>query len=272
MNVKKQIYLNLIFIILIFGCDSTNNSNEKIFSKIILTKTILWNNDSISYATVHSKAGNVPILFYLPELPISKSLIVALHYQNSNKDVWLNSLDGILKHSIKTNTAFIACDLYGHGEWKIDEYNTNSINEQNLDTFMIPTTLGISDALRSFCYNHNLSIDSLQYIAISLGCFTAMDLSMKGIKPQTMILSAPVPLRNHNGNYSFQNNSEAFQDLNLLTITGTRDEYNEAGEVQEWFDQVSSNNKKLIEYEGGHVPPLSMIDSSVIFLNTNKLN
>lgn len=267
------IFKSLLICILIISlrCDTTNHKIEETNSKISISKTENWNNNLITYAKVHTKVGEVPILFYIPENPNSKSLIVALHYQNSNKEVWLNSLNGILNFAIETKTAFFACDLYGHGEWSISNYNTNLINENNLDTFMIPTTIGVSDALRTFCINKNLSIDSLQYVAISLGCFTAMDLSINDLKPKTMILSAPVPLKNYNGNYSFHNNLDAFNQTNILAITGTKDQYNEPNEVQWWIDQVNSNNKKLISYEGGHVPPLNMIDSCIIFLN-DQLN
>ncbi len=259
--------LNLLFIL---NCETTTTSIQLPYPEITVSKTESWNDDSISYAFINTNAGNVPILYYLPKNIKSKSLIVALHYQNSNKEVWLNSLNGILKYAIESEIPFIAFDLYGHGEWEIEDYNTAYINEESLPEFMEPTTIGVSYSLRTFCYNNNLSLDSLHYVAISLGCFTEMDLSINGLKPQTMLLSAPVPLKAYHGTYSYHNNLKAFNNVNLLAISGSEDEYNIPGEVQEWFDEVSSNNKKLIIYKGGHVPPVSMIDSCVVFLNINN--
>lgn len=266
MALNNLTYLILFIVIVSLNCNTNITPTEKAYPEIIVSKTENWQTETISFAAVPTDAGNVPILFYLPENLSSKSLIVGLHHQNANKEVWLTSLTAILTYAIESQIAFIAFDLYGHGEWEVNNYNTNSINAETLPTFMNPTTSGISYTLRSFCYNQNLSIDSLQYIGVSLGCFTAMDLSFKGLKPCTMILSAPVPLKTFDGTYSFHNNLDAFKDINLLAISGSRDEYNEAGEVQEWFDLVNSGNKKIIIYDGGHVPPINMIDSCVVFL------
>ncbi len=82
-----------------------------------------------------------------------------------------------------------------------------------------------------------------------------------------MSLIAPVPLKAVDGAYTFINNLSAFKGVNILAISGSSDEYNEKGEVKEWLDAVNSDKRKLIMYDGGHVPPLTVVDSGVTFLS-----
>lgn len=257
----KAFYFLLILLALT-GCDSdTTTENSQHYAKISISSQEEWNSEIINYAT----AGDVPILFYRPEERKSPPLIIALHHQSAAKEVWLNSLEAILKFAIESKTAFLACDLYGHGEWQVEGFNPALIDESNLESFMKPNSAGVTEAVRSFCFNQNISPDSLHYAAVSLGCFTAIDLAARGLKPRTMALVAPAPLKNADSPYSFHNNLEATEGVTLLAITGSDDEYNEPGEVTWWMDQVNSENKKVITYAGGHVPPLNVIDSCVLF-------
>lgn len=261
-------YLFIIILLFCLNCEEDNGvkqENES-YPELEITGEEIWQGAEFSFGSVNTEVGKVPFLFYLPQNLEKHSLIVALHHQSSNKEAWLNELSGVVKYAIEKDIAFLACDQYGHGEWVVDGYNTDLICETNLDTFMVPTEKGISEVIKTFCYYKNLSLDSLTYVGISLGCFSIMDISSKGLKPQIMSMIVPVPLKLYDGEYSFHNNLDAFENVSILAITGTNDEYNEDGEVQWWMDQVDADIKKLVIYDGGHIPPAYVLDSCVDFL------
>lgn len=263
----NKLFVSLLFLmifLLLHSCEPDNNHGNHPSIDITFTVTETFGDAELHFGYVQVGDDAVPLFFYLPNE--ASSLIVGLHPQSGKKEDWRNWYSHVLQHAIDSQKAFIAFDLYGHGEWAVEGYDTDTISAPNLKTFMEPTTEGVSVGIGALCQKAGISTDSLHYVGVSLGCFTAMDLSMQGLKPKSMSMIVPVPLKAFDGPFSFHNNMDAFQGVSLFAISGTDDEYNEVDEVKEWVDAVESEQKKLIMYDGGHVPVLSVFDSCVSFL------
>lgn len=223
--------------------------------------------NAVQVERIPTSVGDVPTLFWLPQFVQKSSVIVAFHYLEGSKEVWLDgSFNAIFAYAQSAGIPFVACDMYRHGEWQVDGYESSYINDEDWDSFVTLSRDGITEAIDMIIKKYELSCDSLMFVGSSTGCLTAMGVINKGFKPQKLALGVPLPDRACDDEYSFHNNPESFTDCDLLVLTGTKDEEVEPGEVEWWFDQVNSQSKEIVMYESGHSLPPEWLERVVSFL------
>jgi predicted esterase len=228
---------------------------------------ITWKNTSLSKGLISTAAGAVPVIYWIPEQKTTSQVIVAFHYQEGSKNIWLeDTWDSLLLHAVENNIPFIACDMYGHGEWQVDGFDTSYIDDDAWDTFVEKTAVGVTQAITTLIQDTTLSFDSLQFIGSSLGCHTAMTVIRNNLRPVSLVLASPVPAKEYDDESSFHNNLSAFEKTKLLVISGRNDEDVAQGEVQWWYDQIDSETKKIIFYDSGHDLPADWISQAITFL------
>lgn len=235
--------------------------------------TIPFEQIKLTQTKVKTSIGTVPTLYWIPEKVNTKSVIIGLHYSGGSKDIWLDEEHNpLLKYAIETNTPFIACDAYGHGEWLVDGVEGWNLKKDQWPEFMRQTRLGISEVITTVAQTQGLSLDSLHFTGVSQGCLNGMDIiAHTDLKPVTFVLSSPVPRKTRNDERSFHNNLASFIGRDILILSGTNDEYCESGEVQWFFEQINSDRKEIVFYDSPHqLPANQWMNRAVSFLKEKR--
>ncbi len=217
-----------------------------------MNKSILWNGFEINKGSIKTKVGDVPYLYYSPQMT-KEPLNVAIHGEMQSKEEWLcfNSIiksGNLLKESIKKNSPFIAFDLYAHGEWLIEDKNFN-ITDMSADqkvTLIEKSSIGISEALTKIIQSESLTENRLSVISYSLGCSVALNLKLENIDFKTILLS---PF----------NRASSSDSGNFLVFRGEDDQFIDGDEFDNFYQKLPSV-KQLKTYKSGHEIPVDWIN------------
>ncbi|QEN04942.1 alpha/beta fold hydrolase [Thiospirochaeta perfilievii] len=168
--------------------------------------SILWNGFELKKGVLETEVGNIPYLYYSPHRT-DQIVNIAIHGEGQEKEDWLcfNSVlkfGNLLKESIKRNSAFIAFDLYGHGEWKLDSnFNILHLSSREIETLVEDTIISVQSALPIILENENLTKNKLSVTGYSLGCSIAMGLKLDKLEKRVLL----APNRSY---YSFDDTLE----------------------------------------------------------------
>lgn len=158
-----------------------------------MNRNILWNGFELRKGTIKTSAGNVPYIMYSPEISI-EPVTIAIHRETSSKEDWLcfNSVyrgGNLLKESIKSNSVFIAFDLYGHGEWKADDPSFNVSDIKNSKTLIERSSRGIQEAVKFLLESEKIADNPVTIVGNSVGCSVVLNLIFPNIDFKTVLLS-----------------------------------------------------------------------------------
>lgn len=160
-----------------------------------MNTSILWNGFEIKKGTVTTSVGEVPYLCYAPEC--TKEVVnIAIHGEGHDKDDWLcfNSslkLGNLLKTSIQKNSAFIAFDLYGHGNWIIDDkhFNIVELSEEDTEKMIKNSRIGIEEAIPKVLEKEHLTDNPIAISSFSLGCSVSLGLTLPTENCKSVLIS-----------------------------------------------------------------------------------
>lgn len=157
--------------------------------------SMLWNGFELIKGDISTTAGSIPYLYYSPEITY-QPVNIAIHGEGSGKDDWLcfNStlkLGNLLKESIKNNSPFLAFDLYGHGEWIIDDhhFNISHLSESDRTTLIKKSSKAIQEAIPKILNDEDLTDNPISVTAFSLGCSVALELKLNKTEYKTVLIS-----------------------------------------------------------------------------------
>lgn len=220
--------------------------------------SILWNGFEIKKGDIKTEVGNIPYLFYLPYMS-DQTVNIALHGEGSNKEEWLSfnstiKLGNLLKESIKKNSPFIAFDLYGHGEWLINNHNFNTqhLSSSNRDDLVKNSIMALQEAIPSILKAEGLTDNPVSLIAYSLGCSVALALKLKITDYKTILIS---PYKS-----SIGSNCE-----NFYILRGKDDKSIPEDEFKDLYNSLPKNSQLDI-YKSGHEIPESWINKVKDFI------
>lgn len=223
-----------------------------------MNKSILWNGFEIKKGTIETSVGEVPYLFYSPE--ISKQIInIAIHGETMSKDEWLcfnskSKFGNLLKESIKHNSPFIAFDLYGHGEWLSDDrgFYPGSMSREQEDKVIKNSSTGISEAILKVLEKDKLEENPISITSYSKGCSIALNLNMDK-KPEKVVLLSPMHCKTN------------IEGENYLLLKGRNDKEVNNKELKELTKSLGEG-LKIKEFDSGHEIPESWINDARDFI------
>lgn len=158
-------------------------------------RSMLWNGFELKKGEVNTSVGKIPYMLYCPQMT-NKTVNIAIHGEGHEKEDWLcfNSkykLGNLLKESIRNNSAFIAFDLYGHGEWVIEDkhFNTTHLTISDREILINRSTIAYQEAIPRILEQEGLNENPISITAFSLGCSVALGLKMNKIDLKTILIS-----------------------------------------------------------------------------------
>lgn len=193
------------------------------------------------------------------------ALNILIHGGNSSKNEWFET-DGYTKGGNLTDflersgLSYLACDLYGHGDWKADEpdFSTENISDEYWNKAVENSVVYIMERIELLKEN----FDSINIISYSIGSFFAINLleKLQGYRVNNIILCSPDPGREYNDEFSMHNNLDQLEAPYLTIYYGTKDKEVNTGDIMWVFNLVKSENKKLISYNCGHSLPADWVE------------
>lgn len=220
--------------------------------------SILWNGFEIKKADVQTVAGDIPYLYYGPQMS-DQTVNIGIHGEGHEKEEWLcfNStlkLGNLLKESIKKNSPFIAFDLYGHGDWLIEDrhFNTTHLTEKDIEALIERSINGIQEAIPKILAEEGLSKNPITLTAFSLGCSVALGLKLKNESYKTILIS---PFK-----AVYKSNCKKF-----YVIRGKNDQLITEGDFQDLYSTLPENSI-LDSYDSKHEIPESWITNAKKFI------
>lgn len=264
---------NLLLAITCLITTTFASNKEGDVSSIVMIKEKKWAGTTLEQVKIKTAVAEIPAYIWMPRRVETESVIVGLHYSGGSKEIWFDSEhEGLLKYAFETGTPFIACDAYAHGEWQIEGVKGWDLTDEQWPVFVQQSGDGISEAVKIFAKEKELSLDSLHFTGVSLGCFNGMDLiANRGLTPVTFAAASLCPYKKYDDEYSAHNNLKAYEGYDLLILSGKKDEYNESGEVQWFYDQIESDRKELVWYDSPHqLPEDEWMDRVVAFIKEKR--
>ncbi len=220
--------------------------------------SILWNGFEIKKADIQTEAGNIPYLYYGPQMS-DQTVNIAIHGEGHEKEDWLcfNStlkLGNLLKESIKKNSPFIAFDLYGHGEWLIEDhhFNITHLTDKDREALIERSIKGIQEAIPKILDEEGLAKNPITLTAFSLGCSVALGLKMENANYKTILIS---PFK-----AGYESNCE-----NFYVIRGKNDPLITEKDFQDLYSALPGNSV-LDSYDSKHEIPESWINKAKDFI------
>lgn len=220
--------------------------------------SILWNGFEIKKGEISTSVGFVPYLCYTPAIS-KESVNIAIHGEGHDKEDWLcfNStlkLGNLLKESIKHNSPFIAFDIYGHGDWVIDDhhFNTSDLTSDDITNLIKKSITGIEEAIPKILKEENLTNNPISLTAFSLGCSISLGLKLDSENFKSVLISpykAPV--------YS--------NCKNYYVIRGENDPLISENEFNDLFNELPENTV-LEKFDSKHEIPVSWINRVKTFI------
>lgn len=209
-----------------------------------MNRSILWNGFEIKKGIIQTSTAKVPYIYYSPEMS-KEPVNIAIHGETYSKDEWLcfNSIlksGNLLKESIRKNSPFIAFDLYGHGDWIIEDKNFNpaNMNKEITNQFIITSANCISEAIKKILKSESLDNNPITIIANSLGCSVALNLNLDFTDIKTILLSP------------FYTDTKLKYKESLI-FRGDKDNFVSKDNFNKLYTSLPEK-KKLVKYNTGH--------------------
>ncbi|MBN2617281.1 MAG: hypothetical protein JXR64_03090 [Spirochaetales bacterium] len=226
-----------------------------------MKRSILWNGFELKKGEISTKIGEVPYIAYTPERT-DQVVNIAIHGEGHEKEDWLcfNSvlkLGNLLKESIKSNSAFIAFDLYGHGEWVINNKNFNiyNLSESDKEELIEKSSIAIEEAIPILLKDENLEDNKLAITAFSLGCSVALGIRTANPNLKTVLISPyPADIRSNCKHY--------------CVIRGSKDAQISTAEFQDIYNKLPKGTI-LESFDSEHEVPVSWIHHAKEFIYTS---
>lgn len=193
----------------------------------------------------------------------SESLTILIHGQEARKEDWINrggfTKGGDLVHLLEEKEcSWMACDLYGHGEWIAEEsgFNTEDISDEEWPDFLERSTGEFCRVLEQELEGRHYR--SLNLVTYSMGCLVAVQMIRKGLplEIRCIVMAVPSTEREYDDKYSLHNNLEVFSAPTVSIAMGTRDDDSSPDDIKWFFDRIPGNRKHLFSYESGHSLPV----------------
>lgn len=223
-----------------------------------MKESLLWNGFELKKGKIATKYGDVPYLFYSPEIT-NEVVNVAIHGEGHDKDDWLSfnsvlKLGNLLKESIKHNSPFIAFDLYGHGDWIIDNKNFNITNLSTNDKIELiqNSCFGIQEAIPQILKEGQIENNPLSISAFSVGCSVALGLDLQ-LSDFKMILISPFKA------------AVSSKCKEILVIRGRDDRLVSEDDINTLLNSLP-NNTQVELYNSEHEIPVSWINRAKEFI------
>lgn len=224
----------------------------------MMNRSILWNGFEIKKGLITTSVGEVPYMIYSPEMS-RQPVTVAIHKETGSKEEWLcfNSTSkpgNLLKESIRNNSTFIAFDLYGHGEWQIEDrsFNPGNFTKEEREIFIKKSKTGIEEALETLLKVENIENNPLTLVGNSLGCSVVLNIELESLKFSSVLLS---PF----------DTEVSTTSRNFMIHRGENDTYIDSSN----FDHLIKKLPKephIIRYSSGHEIDESWINSTKEFI------
>jgi hypothetical protein len=174
----------------------------------------------------------MPATDHLEELfDTSRSLTVLIHGLQGSRRDWCErggySKGGDLTDRLSAlGRSWIACDLYGHGDWPATEpdFSSEHISDELFPSFLSRSADATRVAIEAAVARHD--VDHLQLVTYSAGCHVALQL-LKGALPRpvtTLALAVPTPERAYDDEYSLHNNLDVFEGRTVGMFVGRDDD------------------------------------------------
>lgn len=159
-----------------------------------MKRIIQWNGFKIKCGAIKTKIGYVPYICYIPKQTL-KIVNIAIHGEGQNKEEWLcfNSsfkFGNLLKESIKQNSPFIALDLYGHGDWIVNNksFTPFMLSKKDKEHLIDTSIEGIQEAIPKILINEKIRENPISLTAYSIGCSVALGLNLKNIDFKSILV------------------------------------------------------------------------------------
>lgn len=197
----------------------------------------------------------------------SAHLFVLIHGLGGSRRGWLE--DETYTHGAqltqalaRRGIAWIAADLYGHGDWHAEEadFDTHHIPDAYWPSFVARSVSRLCALTRQAVAHGGYA--QLTLLSYSAGSTILAKLAQEalGCPVETLVLAAPVPDRDMDDTYSLHNNPAAFAGRRCLVYGGEADEDVPAAELRDWFHALDAGQKSLRLYAGGHALPAAWIE------------
>ena len=194
--------------------------------------------------------------------PDSTALTVLIHGQTSSKEEW-TSVGGYTKGGDLTRLlnergqSWMACDLYGHGEWRADEpdFDNANISDDEWIGFLDRSAAGIRKALDFALAQQTYS--SLNFATYSVGCLVAVEIMKRGLPLPVgkIVMAVPTPEREYDDESSLHNNLDVFSSAFTAIAMGRNDMDSNPDDIRWFFEQIPGDRKVLRSYDSGHSLP-----------------
>jgi pimeloyl-ACP methyl ester carboxylesterase len=216
----------------------------------------------------------MPATDHLEELfDTSRSLTVLIHGLQGSRRDWCErggySKGGDLTDRLSAlGRSWIACDLYGHGDWPATEpdFSSEHISDELFPSFLSRSADATRVAIEAAVASHD--VDHLQLVTYSAGCHVAVQL-LKGSLPRpvtTLALAVPTPERAYDDEYSLHNNLDVFEGRTVGMFVGRDDDEVAFDEACWFFDQLPRSAKRRWDYPVGHSLPIAWVDDAIDLL------
>lgn len=227
-----------------------------------MNRSILWNGFELKKGFITTSAGDVPYIMYSPEISV-EPVTIAIHKETGSKDDWLcfNSVlkeGNLLKESIRNNSPFIAFDMYGHGDWTIEDkgFNPSSMSPETLKDFTEKSAKGISEAIIEILKKFSLDKNPITIVGNSMGCSIALNLDLNGYKYKSILISP----------YNTQAKSSATK---FLIFRGNNDSFVKEEDFKKLLEELPEDSE-IVLFKAGHDLNENWINNSKEFIYSNS--
>lgn len=206
------------------------------------------------------------------------SLVVLIHGLGGSHRTWLEDDDythgaRLTRQLTRHGLAWIAPDLYGHGEWRADEpdFDAHDVSDALWPLFINRSVSHFGDLIR-----HELVRKACSHITLvsySAGSCVLAKLAQGdlGLSVDRIVMAVPVPYRDMDDEYSLHRNPDAFSGKLCYIYGGEVDEEVPLPELRWWFSQLDAQEKLLRIYPAGHALPSSWVDDVLIDLRIDSV-
>lgn len=207
-------------------------------------------------------------------IPGSRSLTILVHGFEGARTDW-RERGGYTKGGDLTDRlgaagrSWLACDLYGHGDWVADEpdFSPEHISDELFPGFLTRS----ADAIRAAVIDTvaEADVDHLDVVTYSSGCHVVVQLLKGPSLPRpvsTLAMAVPTPEREYDDEFSLHNNLAVFDGPTVGVFAGRDDDVVALDEVRWFFEQLPGTAKRRWEYASGHALPSAWTDDAVALL------
>lgn len=203
----------------------------------------------------------------------SRTLTVLIHGFEGSRADWRErggySKGGDLTDRLRERgMAWVACDLYGHGDWPAEEdgFSTGNISDELFPSFVARSADAVRQAIEVAVVS--TAAERVNVVSYSAGCHVAVVLlGLPLPRPATtVLLAAPTPERAYDDEYSLHNNLEVFEGLTAGLFCGREDDEAPYADVVWLSERFPPGIVRRWDYDAGHALPTTWVDDAIAVL------